>query len=41
MLAQLRAPIYEEKVVELITEKAEIKDKKVKQEKLFEEDDMI
>ena len=29
MLAQLRAPIYEEKVVELITEKAEIKDKKV------------
>ena len=41
MLAQLRAPIYEEKVVELITEKATIKDKKVKQEKLFEEDDMI
>jgi len=41
MLAQLRAPIYEEKVVELITEKAEIKDKKVKQEKLFEEDEMI
>lgn len=41
MLAQLRAPIFEEKVVELITEKAEIKDKKVKQEKLFEEDDMI
>ena len=40
-LAQLRAPIYEEKVVELITEKAEIKDKKVKQEKLFEDDDMI
>jgi trigger factor len=41
MLAQLRAPIYEEKVVELITEKAEIKDKKVKQETLFEDDDLI
>ena len=40
-LAQLRAPIYEEKVVELITEQAEVKDKKVKREKLFEEDPMI
>ncbi len=40
-LAQLRAPIYEEKVVDLITEKAEVKDKKVKREKLFEEDPMI
>ena len=40
-IAQLRAPIFEEKVVDLIIEKAEVKDKKVKQEKLFEEDPMI
>ena len=40
-LAQLRAPIYEEKVVDLITEKAEVKDKAVKKDKLFEDDPMI
>lgn len=40
-LAQLRAPIYEEKVVALITEKATVKDKKVDREKLFEEDPML
>ena len=40
-LAQLRAPIYEEKVVDLITEKATVKDKKVDRETLFEEDPML
>ena len=40
-LAQLRAPLYEEKVVDLITEKAEVKDKKVKKDKLFEDDPML
>jgi len=40
-LAQLRAPIYEEKVVDLIIEKAKVTDKKVKKDKLFEEDEMI
>ena len=35
-IAQLRAPIFEEKVVDLIIEKS-----KVKEEKLFEEDPMI
>lgn len=40
-LAGLRAPIYEEKVVDLIIESATVKDKKVKKEELFKEDDMI
>ncbi len=40
-VAQLRAPIYEEKVVDLIIEKAEITDKTVKKDKLFEEDELI
>jgi trigger factor len=40
-LAQLRAPIYEEKVVDLITEKATVKDKDVDRDTLFEEDPMI
>ena len=40
-LAQLRAPIYEEKVVDHIIETAEVKDKKVKKDKLFEDDPMI
>lgn len=40
-LAGLRAPIYEEKVVDLIIESASVKDKKVKKEELFKEDDMI
>ena len=39
--AQLRAPIYEEKVVDLIIEKADITDKNVSKEKLFEEDLVI
>jgi len=41
MIAQLRAPIYEEKVVDLIVEKAAVKDKTVKKAKLFEDDPMI
>ena len=40
-IAQLRAPIYEEKVVDLIIEKAKVTDKKVTKEALFEEDEMI
>jgi len=40
-IAQLRAPIYEEKVVDLIVEKAKMTDKKVDKETLFEEDGMI
>ncbi|RKQ71117.1 trigger factor [Litorimonas taeanensis] len=40
-IAQLRAPIYEEKVVDLIIEKSTVKDKKVDKEELFKEDDMI
>jgi len=40
-IAQLRAPIFEEKVVDLIIEKAAVTDKKVKQDVLFEEDEMI
>ena len=40
-LAQLRAPIYEEKVVDLIIEKAKVTDKKVDKDTLFEEDAMI
>ena len=40
-VAQLRAPIYEEKVVDLIIEKAKVTDEKVSRDKLFEEDEMI
>jgi len=40
-IAQLRAPIYEEKVVDLIIEKAKVTDKKVTKDVLFEEDGMI
>ena len=40
-IAQLRAPIYEEKVVDLIIEKATITDKDVDRDTLFEEDPMI
>ncbi len=40
-IAQLRAPIYEEKVVDLIIEKAKMTDKKVDKDTLFEEDGMI
>jgi trigger factor len=38
--SQLRAPIYEEKVVDLILSKAEVTDEPVSKEKLFEEDEM-
>jgi trigger factor len=38
--AQLRAPIYEEKVVDLILSKAKVTDKKVSKDKLFEEDEL-
>jgi len=40
-VAQLRAPIYEEKVVDLIIEQAKITDKKVKKEELFKEDELL
>ena len=40
-VAQLRAPIYEEKVVDLIIEKAKITDKTVKKDELFEEDELL
>ncbi len=40
-IAQLRAPIYEEKVVDLIIEKASVEDKAVNKDTLFEEDEMI
>jgi trigger factor len=40
-IAQLRAPIYEEKVVDLIIEKAKVTDKEVTKDVLFEEDEMI
>lgn len=40
-IAQLRAPIFEEKVVDLIIEKAKVTEKKVKEDVLFEEDEMI
>ncbi|MEP1230284.1 MAG: trigger factor [Litorimonas sp.] len=40
-IAQLRAPIYEEKVVDLIIEKATIKDKDVDRDTLFEDDPML
>ncbi|MFN3858089.1 MAG: trigger factor [Caulobacter sp.] len=38
--AQIRAPLYEDKVVELIFEKATVKDKKVSKAELEAEDDM-
>ena len=37
---QLRAPIYEEKVVDLIVEKATVKDKKVSKDEILKEDDL-
>jgi len=40
MQAQLRAPIFEDKVVDLIVEKAKVKDEKVSKEELLKEDDM-
>ena len=38
-LQQLRAPLFEEKVVDYIVERAEVKDKKVSKEKLMEDPD--
>ncbi len=38
--AQLRAPIYEEKVVDLILEKAKVKDKKVPKDELLKDDEL-
>lgn len=38
--AQLRAPIFEEKVVDLIVSKAQVEDEKVSKEDLLKEDDM-
>ena len=38
--AQLRAPIYEEKVVDLILERAKVEDTPVSKEELFKEDEM-
>jgi len=40
-VAQLRAPIYEEKVVDHIVATAKVTDKKVSRDELFKEDDMI
>lgn len=40
MQAQLRAPIFEDKVVDLIVEKAKVKDEKVSKDELLKEDDM-
>lgn len=38
--AQLRAPIFEDKVVDLIVEKAKVKDQKVSKDELLKEDDL-
>ena len=38
--AQLRAPIYEEKVVDLILERAQVEDTPVSKDELFKEDEM-
>jgi len=38
--AQLRAPIFEDKVVDLIIEKAKVKNKKVSKDELLKEDDL-
>ena len=40
-VAQLRAPIFEEKTVDHIIEKAKVTDKKVDRDELFKEDEMI
>lgn len=40
-VAQLRAPIYEEKVVDFIIDKAKVTDKAVEKDELFKEDEMI
>jgi trigger factor len=38
--AGIRAPLYEEKVVDLILERANVSDKEVSKEKLLEEDEL-
>src|SRR5205085_2673868 len=38
-LASLRAPLYEEKVVDFLTELTEVTDKKVSREELYKEDE--
>ena len=38
-LASLRAPIYEEKVVDFLTELTQVTDKKVSREELYKEDE--
>ena len=38
--AQLRAPIFEDKVVDLIVEKAKVKDTKVSKDELMKDDDL-
>ena len=38
--AQLRAPVYEEKVVDLVFERAQVEDKAVTKDELFAEDDL-
>ena len=40
MMAQLRAPLYEDKVVDKLFEQAKVTDQKVSKEKLLEEDDL-
>ena len=40
MMAQLRAPLYEDKVVDKVFEQAKVTDQKVSKEKLLEEDDL-
>ena len=40
MMAQLRAPLYEDKVVDRLFEQAKVTDQKVTKEKLLEEDDL-
>ncbi len=39
LLASLRAPIFEEKVVDFLTELANVTDKKVSREELYKEDE--
>jgi trigger factor len=38
--AQLRAPIFEDKVIDLIVEKAKVEDTKVSKDELLKEDDL-
>jgi trigger factor len=38
--AQLRAPLFEDKVVDLIVEKAKVKDTKVSKDELMKDDDL-